>query len=128
MNYRTEAPDVAMMDASGFRMPAEAESGAAERPGDLSRFAAGVAAEINTPLAVVSGWLQLLENDNTSNFPVADKLRLIKQEADRIAETTRRLWLSPCSRRRGMNAWTPRGCWVNSLALPRPAAAGKACG
>ncbi len=91
MNYRTEAPDVAMMDASGFRMPAEAESGAAERPGDLSRFAAGVAAEINTPLAVVSGWLQLLENDNTSNFPVADKLRLIKQEADRIAETTRRL-------------------------------------
>ena len=91
MNYRAEVPDVAMMDADGFRMPAEAESGAPGRAGDFSRFAAGVAAEINTPLAVVSGWLQLLENDHTSNFLVADKLRLIKQEADRIAETTRRL-------------------------------------
>jgi len=88
MNYRTEAPDVAMMNAHAFHAPAEAESGATRRAEELSRFAAGVAARINTPLAVVSGWLQLLENDNASNFALADKLRLMKQEADRIAEMT----------------------------------------
>ena len=91
MNYRAEVPDVAMMNAGGFRVPAEAKRGGTRRIEDFSRFAAGVAAKINTPLAVVSGWLQLLGNDNASNSALADKLRLMKQEADRIAETTSQL-------------------------------------
>jgi signal transduction histidine kinase len=91
MNYRAEAPDVAMMNAGGFRMPADAEGGTMRRAEEFSRFAAGVAAKINTPLAVVSGWLQLLGHDNASNFALADKLGLMKREADRIAETTSQL-------------------------------------
>ncbi len=125
MNYRTEAPDVTVMNAGGFHMPAEEESGSSRCAEEFSRFAAGIAARINTPLAIVSGWLQLLGSDNASNFALAEKLRLMKHEADRIAETTASSWRSPCRRRPGMIAWTLRGCWTNSRAFPPPAAAGK---
>jgi len=91
MNYRTEAPDLTVMNAEGFQMPAEAESASSSCAEEFSRFAAGVAARINTPLAIVSGWLQLLGSDNASNFALAEKLRLVKHEADRIAETTSQL-------------------------------------
>ena len=57
----------------------------------FSRFAAGIAEKINTPLAVVSGWLQLLGHDYASDPSLVDKLHLMKEEADRIADTTRQL-------------------------------------
>ena len=74
----------------GFRMQAEVEDGESVRRTSRGSPPAS-RREINTPLAVVSGWLQLLGNDHASNYPLADKLRLMKQEADRIAETTSQL-------------------------------------
>jgi signal transduction histidine kinase len=71
--------------------PPEAESADAKRAEVFSRFAAGVAEKINTPLAVVSGWLQLLGDDYASDPALVDKLHLMKEEADRIADTTRQL-------------------------------------
>ncbi len=71
--------------------PPEAESADATRVQVFSRFAAGIAEKINTPLAVVSGWLQLLGHDYASDAALVDKLNLMKEESDRIADTTRQL-------------------------------------
>jgi signal transduction histidine kinase len=74
----------------GRELP-DAESADAKRAQVFSRFAAGIAEKINTPLAVVSGWLQLLGHDYASDPSLADKLHVMKEEADRIADTTRQL-------------------------------------
>ena len=71
--------------------PPEAESTDTKRVQVFSRFAAGIAEKINTPLAVVSGWLQLLGHDYASDSGLVDKLHLMKEESDRIADTTRQL-------------------------------------
>jgi signal transduction histidine kinase len=74
----------------GRELPA-AESADAKRVEVFSRFAAGIAEKINTPLAVVSGWLQLLGHDYASDASLAEKLHVMKEETDRIADTTRQL-------------------------------------
>jgi signal transduction histidine kinase len=71
--------------------PPEGERADARRAAVFSRFAAGIAERINTPLAVVSGWLQLLGQDYASDSALVDKVNLMKEEADRIAETTGQL-------------------------------------
>jgi signal transduction histidine kinase len=83
--------EATLMSADESQQQAAVARGASRRAEDFSRFAAGVAARINTPLAIVSGWLQLLGNDHAANSALADKLRLIKAEADCIAETTSQL-------------------------------------
>jgi signal transduction histidine kinase len=71
--------------------PQDRETADAKRAEVFSQFAAGVAEKINTPLAVVSGWLQLLGHDYASEPMLVDKLHLMKEEADRIADITRQL-------------------------------------
>ena len=81
----------AVCRAAGRCRPAESQGGAEAQAEVLARFAAGVAEKINTPLAVVSGWLQLLGRDYASDSALADKLHLMEEETERIAETTRQL-------------------------------------
>ncbi|MGD1002584.1 MAG: HAMP domain-containing sensor histidine kinase [Candidatus Brocadiia bacterium] len=69
----------------------DSEATDANRVQVFSRFAAGIAEKINTPLAVVSGWLQLLGHDYAADPSLVDKLNLMKEETDRIADTTRQL-------------------------------------
>jgi signal transduction histidine kinase len=71
--------------------PPDAEATDAKRVQVFSRFAAGIAEKINTPLAVVSGWLQLLGHDYAADPALVDKFNLMKEESDRIADTTRQL-------------------------------------
>jgi signal transduction histidine kinase len=75
----------------GHEPPEDEDAADLRRAAVFSRFAAGIAEKINTPLAVVSGWLQLLGHDHAADPALVDKLTLMKEEADRIADTTRQL-------------------------------------
>ena len=73
------------------RKAAESPAGDAARAEVLAKFAAGLAEKINTPLTVLSGWLQLLSRDYVSNAALADKFHVMQEETERIAATTRQL-------------------------------------
>ena len=57
----------------------------------LSKLARGVAHEINNPLTTISGWLQMLTKDRAEDQQLADTLKSMKEESDRIAEVVRHL-------------------------------------
>jgi signal transduction histidine kinase len=57
----------------------------------LTKFAMGVAHEINNPLTTISGWLQLLISDHADKPELTDMLKSVSEEADRIAEVVRQL-------------------------------------
>lgn len=65
--------------------------GAGMEPDALMRFALGVAHEVNNPLATISGWLQMLIADSAGDANLAERLKSINEEADRIAEVVRQL-------------------------------------
>ena len=57
----------------------------------VSRLALGVAHEINNPLTTISGWIQMLSADRADDPKLAEILRSIKEDADRIAAVVRQL-------------------------------------
>lgn len=65
----------------------------ADRLQPLAQMALGVAHEINNPLTTISGWLQMLADDHSSDLQLAGVLRSMKEESDRIAEVVRQLLL-----------------------------------
>ena len=64
----------------------------AEANGDaLTRFAMGVAHEVNNPLTTISGWLQMLLADHAEDKQLSEMLKSVSEEADRIADVVRQL-------------------------------------
>ena len=57
----------------------------------VTNFALGVAHEINNPLTTISGWLQMLIGDRADDKQLAELLKSMKEEADRIAEVVTQL-------------------------------------
>lgn len=57
----------------------------------LTKFAMGVAHEINNPLATVSGWLQMLIGDREQDEQLVGTLKSMKEETDRIAAVVQQL-------------------------------------
>lgn len=62
-----------------------------ERLTVLARFASGVAHEINNPLSVISGWLQVLMSDTSQDSPNWKTYAALQRETDRIATVVRDL-------------------------------------
>jgi len=57
----------------------------------LARFANGVAHQVNNPLSVISGWLQVLISDTPVEDPLHNTYVLLQKEAERIEKTVRDL-------------------------------------
>jgi len=63
----------------------------ADRLAGLAKFASGVAHEINNPLSVISGWLQVLMSDAKEDGPNRKTFAALQKETERIAAVVREL-------------------------------------
>ncbi len=73
------------------RRLAQTELGGGPSAEMLTKFAMGVAHEINNPLTTISGWLQVLISDHAEDNELAQMLKSINEEVDRIADVVRQL-------------------------------------
>lgn len=69
----------------------QAPSGAPLAAEPLELLAGGVAHEINNPLAIISGWLQMLRGEAAADDPRAKTYAIVLEEVDRIAAIVRDL-------------------------------------
>lgn len=87
---RVETPDAA--PEPGDALPVgQAPSGAPLSAEPLELLAGGVAHEINNPLAIISGWLQMLRGEAAADDPRAKTYSIVLEEVDRIAGIVRDL-------------------------------------
>lgn len=73
------------------RIAAQKQLYHADRLGTVGRLAAGVAHEVGTPLAVVSGRAELIADGSLDNESVRQSAGIIKEQSDRIAAIVRQL-------------------------------------
>lgn len=73
------------------RIAAQQQLWHADRLGTVGRLAAGVAHEVGTPLAVVSGRAELIADGSLDDEKVRQSASIIKEQSDRIAAIIRQL-------------------------------------
>ena len=81
----------AQKQAEKDRLNFERQTQRAQRMESVATLAGGVAHQFNNALFVITGNIELLEEDNLSDEKTADKLRIMKDASGRMVHLTRQL-------------------------------------
>ncbi|MDM8543650.1 response regulator [Desulfococcaceae bacterium HSG9] len=81
----------AQKQAEKDRLNLERQTQRAQKMETVATLAGGIAHQFNNALFVITGNIELMEEDNPFDDNTAEKLRIIKDSADRMAHLTRQL-------------------------------------